>query len=145
VKLIVTIAAFFTSFASHAADAESWLRQWPKGSTIDSQVSANLVVEVPHSLFDYAQRLLQDSSILAIGNSSLPGFRYSCPTGTAAYLVRALYEHPTNGIFEVYRFGDALLVRHYALGSQAPLHRSALVVCLSVQPKEVYVATGGAM
>jgi hypothetical protein len=144
-KLVAIIVLSLASVASQAEEPNSWFRNWPHGSTIDNKVSANLVVEIPHSLFEYAQGLLKSKSLSAIGDDYLPGFRYSCPGGTNTYLVRALYEHPANGVFQVFRFGDALLVRHYALGAKAEMHRSVLLVCLSFEPKEVYIATGGAM
>src|SRR5258705_5158101 len=144
-KAIALVALSLASVGSSAGQLESWFRDWPQGSTINHEVPANLVVEVPHSLFEYAQELLKDRSLLAVGENYFPGFRYSCPRGTSAYLIRALYEHPSNGAFHVYRFGDVLLVRTYALGARAQLHRSALLTCLSFIPKEVYVATGGAM
>src|SRR5258706_7566201 len=144
-KTITLVALSMASVGSIAEQSESWFRDWPQGSTINHEVPANLVVEVPHSLFDQAQELLKDRPLLAVGENYFPGFRYACPRGTSAYLIRALYEHPSNGVFQVYRLGDRLLVRHYALGAHAQLHRSALLTCLSFIPKEVYIATGGPM
>jgi hypothetical protein len=144
-KAIALVALCLASVSSSAGESESWFRDWPQGSATDHELPAKLVAEIPHSLFDYAQELLKDRSLFAVGDNYFPGVRHNCPRGTSAYLVRALYEHPSNGTFQVYRFGKNLLVRHYALGARAQLHRSALLVCLSFTPEEVYVATGGAM
>jgi hypothetical protein len=109
------------------------------------EIPPDRVIEIPHSLFENAQELLKEKSFIPIGSNYFPGFRYNCPSSTNAYLVRALYEHATTGTFLISRSGNDLLVRHYALGPQSQLHRSALVVCLDFVPAQAYVATGGAM
>ncbi len=143
-KSIAIVFLFFVSASCIAAEPETWFRGWPRGSA-GQDIPFDRVIEVPHSLFEYAESLLKDEPFLRIGNDYFPGFRYKCPSSTTAYLVRALYEHPSNGMFSAKRSGDDLLVRHYALGSKADLHRSALVVCLDFEPNQVYVATGGAL
>jgi hypothetical protein len=143
-KTFAVTFLFFVSMACIAAEPDTWFRDWPRGST-GQDIPSELVVEIPHSLFEHAETLLKDEPFLRVGNDYLPGFSYKCPIGTTAYLIRALYEHPTNGMFNVKKSGDTLLVRHYALGHKSDLHRSALIVCLAFVPKQVYVATGGAL
>jgi hypothetical protein len=137
--LVVFLSASTTCAAS---GADPWFRDWPQGAT-GQEIPSDRVVEVPHSLFENAQELLRNKPFIPIEATYVPGYR--CPPSTSAYLVRALYEHATTGTFLVSRSGDDLLVRHYALGPQSQLRRSALVVCLDFVPVEAYVATGGAM
>jgi hypothetical protein len=139
-----SLLLFLWASTCFAAQPDTWFRDWPSGST-GQDVPRKQVIEVPHSLFGYAQDLLKTKSFLRIRERYFPGFASECPTGTIAYLVRALYEHPNNGTFNVKQHGHDLLVRHYALGPKAATHRSALVVCLSFEPDQVYVATGGAL
>ena len=126
------------------AAPDAWLRDWPQGAT-GQDIPPGLVIEVPHSLFGQAEDLLKSKPILEIGEHYFSGFAYRCPGGTGAYLIRALYEHPNSGTFNVKQRGKDLLVRHYALGPRSNTHRSALVVCLGFEPEQVYVATGGAL
>ena len=134
----------FASAYGVAAEPDAWRRSWPQGAT-GQDVPPDKVTEIPHSLFGYAEDLLKTKPYLHIGEHYFPGFRYACPNGTSAYLVRALYERPSNGTFNVKQRGHDLLVRHYALGPRSASHRSALVVCLGFEPEQVYVATGGAL
>ena len=140
----IIIFLFLVSAVCIAAEPDSWFRDWPRGST-GGDIPSDRVIEIPHSLFEDAEKLLKGTPFLRVGNDYLPGFSYKCPSTTTAYLIRALYEHPSNGMFNVKRSGNDLLVRHYALGPKADLHRSALIVCLDFAPSQVYVATGGAM
>ena len=143
-QFLCSLILFLSASACLAAQPDVWFRDWPRGST-GQDIPPEHVIEVPHSLFGYAQDLLKIKPFLHVGERYFPGFGYECPRGTSAYLVRALYEHPNNGTFNVKQHGHDLLVRHYALGRKAATHRSALVVCLSFEPDQVYVATGGAL
>jgi hypothetical protein len=127
-----------------AAEPDAWLRSWPQGAT-GQDVPPDQITEIPHSLFEYAEDLLKNEPYFHIGEGYFPGFSYACQSGTSAYLVRALYERPSTGTFNVKQHGHDLLVRHYALGPRSVSHRSALVVCLGFEPEQVYVATGGAL
>ena len=143
-NLWLSLVVFLSASPCIASERDSWFRSWPQKST-GQDIPSNQVTEVPHSLFGEAQELLRTKPFLHIGERYFPGFGYACPSGTSAYLVRALYERPANGVFNVKQHGRELLVRHYALGPRSATHRSALVVCLSFEPEQVYVATGGAL
>lgn len=127
-----------------AAERDTWFNDWPRGA-IGHTIPASQITEVPHSLFAHAEELLNSQAALHIGEGYFAGFSYACPDGTSAYLVRALYEHPTTGTFSAQKSGNDLLVLHYALGAQSIAYRSALVVCLDFEPQNVYVGVGGAL
>jgi hypothetical protein len=143
-KALALVVFSLASVTCTAGGVDSWFNDWPSGAT-GQEIPPDRVIEIPHSLFENAQELLKEKSFIPIGSNYFPGFRYNCPSSTNAYLVRALYEHATTGTFLISRSGNDLLVRHYALGPQSQLHRSALVVCLDFVPAQAYVATGGAM
>ena len=108
-------------------------------------IPAVRVLEISASLADMASTLLADKAAVNIGNDYFPGVHFRCPGSTQTFLVRALYEHGSNGMFTVSRRGSALLVRHNALGAEADKHRSSLIVCLDFTPSEVFVDVHGAM
>ena len=143
-KTLATAFLLSISAACMAGGHDPWFRDWPRGAS-GQELLSEQVVEIPHSLFEYAEDLLRNKSFLRIGDAYLPGFSYKCQSPNTAYLIRALYERPTNGMFHVSRLGNDVLVRHYALGPKAHLRRSALVVCLDFIPNQVYVATGHAL
>ena len=137
------IVLILVSFVSTAAGAEAWLREWPP--TSGEVLPSNRIFEIPHSLYSDAEALLSEKAAILLGNNYFPGVHFVCPKSTGAYLVRALYEHPSNGIFEVRRSASVLLIRHFALGGKSELHRSALIVCLDFVPTDVFVGVHGAM
>lgn len=147
-RIVLLVLLLLVTSSVLAEPSDSWYTGWPKGldsPASEHQIPGRYVSEIPHSLFNTAEQLLATTSFLAIGNNYFPARIPNCPSGREAYLVRALYEHGSTGTFEIYAVGSVLLIRHYALGPSAKLHRSALIVCLGFKPSKVYIATGGAM
>jgi len=75
----------------------------------------------------------------------VPSFK--CGESTLPYLVRAIYENGSTGLFELTTYGTTLSIVHSSLGKPNGMHRTALVVCLpsKVAPTAVYHSLGGAI
>jgi hypothetical protein len=143
----VLLALFlFLPAAVAAATADSWYTGFPKAlesSPLKRELPNTHYFEIPLSQFASAEQLLLSQSYVQIQNGYFGSFPV-CPASTVPYLVRAVFER-TNTVFFVYQVGTKVLVLAGALGPPEPQHRSALVVCLTVQPSAVYTATGGAL
>lgn len=132
--------------AAVAATANSWYTGFPKAlesSPLKRELPNTHFFEIPLSQFASAEQLLLAQPFMRIQNGYFGSFP-TCPASTVPYLVRAVFER-TNTVFFVYLVGTKVLVLAGALGPPEPQHRSALVVCLSVQPTAVYTAAGGAL
>jgi hypothetical protein len=91
-----------------------------------------------------AQRLLQDVSIVELGDQQAADFIGSplldIP-GTKPYLTRGVLLHRETGGFSVYTSGDKLVIYHRSLGGSAiPMSRQPLVLQLEQNPVEIFVA-----
>jgi hypothetical protein len=143
IRLAVLI---FLPVAVAAATTDSWYTGFPKALEsfpLKRELPNTHYFEIPLSQFASAEQLLLLQPYVRIQNGYFGSFP-ACPAGTIPYLVRAVFER-TNTVFFVYLVGTKILVLAGALGPPEPQHRSALVVCLTVQPSAVYTATGGAL
>jgi len=118
-----------------------------RGSGISQDIPPTEFIEVPASKRDIAERwlssvqykILDKSKINYIGISSL-----QCDAPNNVYLVRALFVNGETGSFFVSRFDSNLLVSFESLGANASGEKkTAIAVCLSFQPEEVFVQAGG--
>lgn len=139
--LLVLMAA-----SAQAALPDSWQSRPPPEVAAKQPVPASFT-EVSLPMLKESLGLLESHSIEPVDPSALPspipqGFR--CPTDTTPYLVRALAWNPSPSGYAVGTTDGALLVKHVSLGGSSTLHRSALVVCLSVKPHQVFVEAYGA-
>src|SRR5579863_3661161 len=142
-KLLYLIIGAVVAPLAVASDEDSWLRRPPTTITTRHEIPTTAIFGVPASLTAIAQELLADKPVVVLQRGYLTQMNFHCSEGTHPYLVRALYEHGSTGIFHVYSHGQTLWVLHEALGPIAEKHRSALVVCLDSQPAEVFVSVGG--
>ncbi len=145
----IALAVIFTagSLCQAAAD-DAWVNDPPKSLQLTkamTELEPSRFVEIPVSLADEALDMVSKTSVVAISEHYFPGFNPRCAMPTRAYLVRAVYEHGNTGVFHVKQLGHILWVLHYALGAEAPQHRSALVVCTPTEPNTIYVSAGGAI
>src|SRR5712672_286189 len=145
VAFLVLCALTGLCFAS--AD-DSWVNDPP--ATLSAthampELPKTQFVEVPISLAGLAEEMLTAAPSVALHEHDLFDFYPKCAPPGLAYLVRAVFEHGSNGAFHVMQLGHTLWVLHYALGPASARHRSALVVCTDTPPVAIYVSAGGAM
>lgn len=55
------------------------------------------------------------------------------------YIVRSVYGHGGTGNYTVSRLGNNLLIEHSSLGQEIVYHKSALILNLEFEPKEIYI------
>ena len=67
------------------------------------------------------------------------GHYYQCENGKQPYIVRAVFGHGGTGEYRLKRIGDALLIMHSSLGKRNAYYKSALIVNLEFEPKELYI------
>ncbi len=135
-----------------ATAAEPWLNPPITNDSAQAKsrirVSSKNVFEVPSSRFAGAEFMLAEKPVLALQENalrSLSAGHFQCIYPEKPYLVRAVYENGATGVFDIQWLADSLWVSHASLGRATGLHRSALLVCLSVQPTRVFVSTSGAL
>jgi len=134
-----------------AAATESWLTSSPPDvshSQITKEISGEFYVEVPVSLFEAAAYRLDREPIIPLTTGDLQWFsrgHFSCPSGAAPNLVRAVYTNGGTGGYYLERVDSTLWVTHQSLGVSTGDHRSALLVCLDFKPIRVVVTAGGAI
>lgn len=138
------LVLIFLPVAVAAATVDSWYTGFPKAlesSPLKHELPNTHYFEIPLSQFASAKQLLLSQSYVRIQDGYFGSFPV-CPASTVPYLVRAVFER-TNTTFFVYLVGAKVMVLADAPGPPEPQHRSALVVCLTVQPSTVYTAAGG--
>ena len=140
----------FSSYAL-AAGPEAWLRPLPRSlrnAPGEERISEELFFEVQASKEGTAETHLAKEQIIPQTQDDIRWYgqrRFQCPTGATPYLVRAVYINGGTGGFSVSRVGTSLVISHGSLGHNYGAHRSALVVCLTFQPTDVYIEAGTAM
>jgi hypothetical protein len=146
---ILTLAA--VACQAVANPAEDWLS--PRAIEVNAakvlvEISRDLIVELPVSMFEEAEQRLQSQAIVelqAYDVENLSRSHFSCPRDTTAYLVRAVYTNGNTGGYQLTQLDSALWVSHVSLGVSRGMHRSALIACLRFKPSSVVVTSGGAM
>lgn len=98
--------------------------------------------EVEDAKHGEAFSILMDHEAVALSADQQAEFSHGslrCPSATRPYLVRAIYGFRGTGSYRISQNKTALIVFHGSLGHTTPEpKKSALVVCLSSQPLEVY-------
>jgi len=139
------------SAPTFAREPDSWLHAPTtniNAAEIVSSIPSDRVFEIPASLLDTALVQLRTSSIVPLQDyqvDSLSRGHFSCPSSTHPYLVRAVYENGGTGGYNLQQVDSALWVSHSSLGASSGKHHSGLLVCLALQPSQVFVTTSGAM
>ena len=148
-KYLIALAGLTLSLAASAADPPAWLNRAPSNlSGPIKQIPDTDFFEVPVSKFDTAAYWLQNKTFVRQDAHAAAYFDHAgfvCPGSGKPYLVRALYENGGTGAFELVWVGNALVVQHESLGPEGTILKSALLVCLSKEPTQIYSAIGGAM
>jgi len=146
--LAILAVLALTSTPLHAAD--SWRNPPAAGDTAEPRgaISPNSFFEVPASRRATAEASLAGLPVVLLEEGavhSISGGHFRCTYPEKPYLVRALYENPSTGRFDLERLGDSLWVGHNSLGPASGVHRSAIIVCLDFHPRRVFVSTSGAL
>jgi len=84
---------------------------------------------------------LKDKRFLKIDEKQAKRFvgdHYKCAAGKQPYLVRAVFGHSGTGRYTLLKVDDNIIVSHGSLGRSSVYNRSALVVNLDFEPKELY-------
>jgi hypothetical protein len=152
-QIAVAFVVLNSLFASALATPKnSWLQampteRWPGGDV--PRLDELSLTEILASKLQGAEERLAKRSIVELKEeyeiSHFAPRAFSCRSGERAYLVRALYEYGHRGHWEVLLIGSDVVVRNSALGPPAKAYRSALVLCLKKQPRNVFVEVTGAM
>jgi hypothetical protein len=146
IALTLACASFGACLAS--TEEDPWVNDPPMSlmrTYAMPELDTSQFTEVPVSLADEAYKSLEQTPVLAIDEHNFQRFYPPCSLPRKVYLVRAVYEHGTSGLFHVKQLGSVLWVFHYALGPYAPRHRSALAVCIASEPTTIYVSALGAL
>ena len=128
-----------------ADDGAKWLRI-PPSHTQKTSEDAELVQEV----FEVVASKVSAATAGELGKYSIAsltvgrakyftGQYYHCSAGKKPYLVRAVYGSGGTGVYRVRQIGQSLVITHESIGEEAIYTKSALVVNLDFEPKEVYV------
>ena len=130
-----------------AAAEDSWVRNPPPRTATDPSWDAlpeSYYYQVAVSKWQMAESRLTDGPIVPLHWNAETAFgqrQFACPNGTLPFLVRAVYDNGGTGNFAVLTREKQLLIVHGSLGPPTAQHRSALVVCLNVEPESVFVAS----
>jgi hypothetical protein len=125
-----------------ATEANTWLPEQPQDIKAKSgkRISDDKYFEVSASKLETAKDFLSKESVFPerepVDNWGSSGFK--CGDGEKPYLVRALYGNGATGGYVLAWKDNALIVGHASLGHSNPPTRSALIVCLSHAPEDVY-------
>ena len=134
-----------------AEDVGAWVNSLPADfhkAKVLRPIPRDQFFEVPVSMFELAEERLTKSAVIPQESYDIEAFglrSFSCPTKTRPFLVRAIYENGRTGGYHLQQIDSALWVGHESLGAGTSKHRSALIVCLDFNPKEIYVTSGGGM
>lgn len=88
-----------------------------------------------------AENWLSERKFRAIESRDIEFFgqaAFSCVAQKKPFLIRAVYANGGSGRFLVRRYGENLQVSYDTLGSASEAQRSALIVCLEFEPKDIY-------
>lgn len=135
--------AIYRVFEDEAKQREPWFNftrdSWVQSPEIDSKFVLPVIKEK-----DAVQKLKKQALVeLSPAEAEQLTGKPALTGSLKPYLVRALLYHRENGVFTVFRKGESILVRHDSRGESQPSEtRSALVVYLDFQPKEIYVDCG---
>jgi hypothetical protein len=144
------LGLLFSSYAV-ATGPDAWLQPLPqslRSAPNQERISEELFFEVQASKEGAAESYLAQKPIIPQTQDNVRWYgqrRFQCPEGATPYLVRAVYVNGGTGGFSVSRIGTSLVVSHGSLGHNYGAHRSALIVCLTSQPTDVYIEAGTAM
>jgi hypothetical protein len=128
-----------------ADDGAKWIRIPPSNANQTNE-DAGLIQEV----FEVVASKASAATTADLGKSAIvsltpgrakyfTGEYYRCSAGKKPYLVRAVYGFGGSGAYRVRRVGQSLVVTHESIGEEATYSKSALIVNLDFEPKEVYV------
>lgn len=145
--------AYFLLIAFLQADAEfgasgAWLAPPPSPRSEWVELPSDSFFEVASSKHDAAMYRLLDPAIPLDGENSVAYFgngKFECTESRKPYLVRAPYTNGATGGFKLFLWGKSLIVEHGSLGGGTELEHSALVVCLTEKPDEVYSSISSAL
>ncbi len=135
--------ALYHSFNDDAKKREPWFNFAPDGWAQSDELDEHMVIPVVRD--QEAVQKLDKAPFAELEPADVQHY-----TGKAAqfaarkpYLVRALIYFKETGTFHVYQKDQAILIQHDSLGLDAPAEsRSAVVVFLSLPPRNVYVDCG---
>jgi len=124
----------------------AWLSTTGELSGVDREKTVSLIEEffevVGSRVRSATGFYLHKESVVKLSEDQakrLAGEIYRCPPGLKPYLIRAVYGHGGTGRFRVKRVGEAaILVVHSSLGDVFTAHKSALIVNLDFDPKQIY-------
>jgi len=144
----VIIFLFLVMFASVAFAAENG-KDWLNSSDIEDiysedypEINPTDIYQVVPTKESTAIHRLQNTIFQKITEELAEwytGHYYQCERGKQPYLVRAVYGHGGTGEYRLKRIGEALLITHGSLGKRNVYNKSALIVNLDFEPKELFI------
>jgi len=132
-----------------SSNSDTWRRVSPNGDEGWESIDNSRVHVVISGMRDAAIKLLRDTAIVGLTPEDAATFigvdARSHPSGTQAYLVRALEIESGTGKLRLFRKSGAIKIVHGSLGRQPGfMVRRPLVVFLTSRPDVVYVEVRGA-
>lgn len=146
-------ASLFLLFSpSMALPLDSWLVSPPDecvdqlkntGTMEEFLASRAYIYEVPKSKSHVAEKRLSKTSFMRLAFLNAQyylGKSYTKPKdGTTPYLVRALYGNGSTGDFTFQWCNEDILISHLSLGKKWETNRSALILHLEKEPRNIYI------
>lgn len=144
----VIILLFLAMFASVAVAAENG-QDWLNTPDIEGIYNDDYPELNPTDIYEVVPTK-ESTAIYRLENTNLQkiteemarwytGHYYQCEKGKHPYLVRAVYGHGGTGEYIIKRIGEALLITHGSLGNRSVYNKSALIVNLDFELKELYI------
>ncbi len=128
--------------------ADAWVIKQPPAPWKNTArlLDEDLFLELPLSKGDAVIRgVLARNALIRLNAESLAeyvGKQFRCSPNHQPYLIRAPFGHGGTGKFSVYLANGDVIVNHESLGKTSVVNRSALVVCLSSEPKRIFGIVG---
>ena len=119
-----------------------------RGVTKTEAIPEKDFFEISASRRDAAESMLESQEFVQKWQDDIKYFgqkNFQCESPKQPYLIRALYSNGTGGKFLLKKIGDSVLVSHVSLGRSSSTQKTALIVCLDFQPKEIFNQISGAM
>ena len=144
-EIIVILLVMFASVAFAAENGKDWLNPTDVKDIYSEkypEINPTDIYEVVPTKEGTAIYRLRDRNLQKITEELAEwytGHYYQCEKGKHPYLVRAVYGHGGTGEYRLKRIGEALLIIHSSLGKRIVYNKSALIVNLDFQPRELYI------
>jgi hypothetical protein len=141
--LIFSFFAFINKIPiAYAENGKDWVNLPNSKDTHSTEINSTNIYQVVPTKEGDAIFTLKDLSIEKITEKEAKwytGHYYVCEKGKQPYLVRAVYGRGGTGDYSVQKTGNNLLIIHSSLGKSSVLTKSALILNLDFEPKEVYI------